>query len=253
MTRISLCLVMIAALAAPAAAQSGQVSGSLTDETGAVLPAAEIRAVLRDTNGETVRSVVTDARGSYKLDVLTPGQWTITASLPGFETATRRQVVQNGDTLDWSPMMELGSLQETITIRTGDPAAAERPSSPARPEPAPAAVQAAAAAAAAAARAVPAPGSVRVGGNVKPPRKTQHVNPVYPSDAAAQGVSGVVVLKAIIDTDGTIRDVQTLRSPNDSLNLSATNAIRGWEFTPTLLNGVAVPVRMTATFNFVQD
>ena len=88
---------------------------------------------------------------------------------------------------------------------------------------------------------------------MKPPRKTLHVNPVYPSDAAAQGVSGVVVLKAIIDTDGTIRDVQTLRSPNDSLNLSATSAIRGWEFTPTLLNGVAVPVRMTATFNFVQD
>jgi len=77
-----------------------------------------------------------------------------------------------------------------------------------------------------------------------------NVNPIYPSDAAAQGIGGVVILRATIDIDGTVRDVQTLRSVNDSLTYSAANAMNGWEFTPTLLNGVAVPVRMTATFNF---
>ena len=82
MVRITLCLAMIAALAAPAAAQSGRVYGSLTDPSGAVLPAVEVRATLRDDNGETVRSVLTDARGTFQMDGMTPGQWTMTASLP---------------------------------------------------------------------------------------------------------------------------------------------------------------------------
>jgi TonB family protein len=247
MVRISLCLAMVAALAAPAAAQSGQVYGSLTDESGGVLPAVEVRALLRDESGETVRSVVTDGHGTYKIDGMTPGQWTITASLPGFETATRRQVVQNGDTLDWSPTLEVGSLQETVTITTSTTNEPERRVAPARPDPAGAAV------APTAPRSAPRTGAVRVGGNIKPPRKITNVNPIYPSDAAAQGIAGVVILRAMIDADGTVRNVETLRSPNDSLTTSAATALSAWEFTPTLLNGTPTAVRMTATFNFVQN
>jgi len=244
MVRISLCLAMIVALAAPAAAQSGRVYGSLTDESGAVLPGVEVRALLRDENGETVRSVISDGKGTYQIDGMMAGQWTITASLPGFDTATRRQAVQNGDTLDWSPMLEIGMLQETITITTATTNEPERRVSPTRPEPA---------AAPPAPRPPQGATPIRVGGNIKPPRKIVHVNPIYPSDAAAQGVAGVVVLRATIGVDGSVRDVQPLRSPNDSLTSSATNALVGWEFTPTLLNGVPVPVRMTATFNFSQN
>ena len=247
MARMTLCLAILAALAAPAAAQTGRVYGSLTDPTGAVLPGVDVRALLRDTNGETVRSVVTDSKGSYQMEGLTPGQWTITASLPGFETATRRQAIDTGDSLEWSPTLELGMLQETITISTATINEPPQVEAPVRPEPT-------------AAPPVPPPAPrppqgatpIRVGGNVKPPRKVKNVNPIYPSDAAAQGIGGVVILRATIDIDGTVRDVQTLRSVNDSLTYSAANAMNGWEFTPTLLNGVAVPVRMTATFNFEQ-
>jgi len=237
---MTLCLAILAALAAPAAAQTGRVYGSLTDPSGAVLPAVEVRALLRDTNGETVRSVVTDSKGSYQMEGLTPGQWTITASLPGFETATRRQPVDTGDSLEWSPMLELGSIQETITITTAPVEApvareASRPVNVAPPPPPPA----------------PAPaGVIRVGGNIKPPRKLVHVAPIYPADAAAEGVGGVVILRAIIGVDGTVHDVTALRSPNDSLTQAASNAIIGWEFSPTLLNGSPVQTRMTATFNF---
>ena len=243
MVRIFLGMGLVAALAAPAAAQTGRVSGSLTDETGAVLPAVEVRALLRDGNGETTRSVVTDAKGTYQIEGLMPGQWTITASLPGFETATRRQVVQTGDALDWSPALELGMIQETIVVTTAatdEPVRREaRPSTVAPPPPPPA----------------PRSGAtpIRVGGNVKPPRKVVHVSPVYPADAAAQGISGVVVLRAIISVDGTVRDVTSLRSANDSLAQAASNALVGWEFTPTLLNGVPVQTRMTATFQFQQQ
>lgn len=240
MSRLALGLAMLLALAAPAAAQGGRVYGSLTDESGAVLPAVEVRALLRDESGETTRSVVTDATGRYQLNGLTEGNWVITASLPGFETATDRQALRTGDSLDWSPTLELGSIMETITVTTAPPDATERRETPrpvaAAPPPPPAA---------------PA-GPVRVGGSVKPPRKVASVSPIYPADAVSQGIGGVVILKATIAIDGSVRDVTMLRSPNESLTQAATNAIVGWEFTPTLLNGTPVATRMTAVFNFSQ-
>lgn len=242
MFRITLGLAMIAALAAPAAAQSGRVSGVLSDETGAVVPGVEIRALLRDDSGETTRSVVTNGAGRYELNTLTPGNWVITASVPGFETATRRTAIQVGDSLDWSPTLELGMIQETIAITTAD---TDPVRSEAQRRPAPAVASTAPAGPASS-------GPVRVGGNIKAPMKVVNVRPIYPADAAAQGVGGVVVMRAMIAIDGTVRDIQPLRSPNESLTQAATNALLGWEFSPTLLNGTPVATRMTATFNFAQ-
>ena len=235
MFRITLCLAMVALLAAPAAAQTGRMSGAISDETGAVVPGVEVRALLRDESGETTRSVVTNGSGRYSLEGMTPGNWVITASVPGFETATRRTAVQVGDSLDWSPTLELGSIQETIAITTSDDAPVR---SEAQRRPAPAAAPSGPS------------GPVRVGGNIKPPTKVVNVRPVYPADAAAQGVSGVVIMRATIAIDGTVRDIQPLRSPNESLTQAAANALLGWEFSPTLLNGQPVATRMTATFNF---
>ena len=109
MVRMTLCLALLIGFAAPSAAQSARIFGVVVDQTGAVLPAVELRATMKDTSGETTRSVVTDARGSYELGTLAPGVWTVSMSLPGFESATRRLTVQTGDSLelryfgDWSP------------------------------------------------------------------------------------------------------------------------------------------------------
>jgi TonB family protein len=245
MARMILCVALLSALAAPAAAQSGRIYGSVTDPSGGVLPAVDVRATIRDGGGETTRTMRTDGRGSYDFNNLTPGSWLLTMSLPGFETTTRRVDVQIGDGVEWSPTLELGSIQESVTITTApsdEPVRREVQSAAQSAPPAPAPVRASGPA-----------GAIRVGGSIKPPRKTVHVNPVYPADAAAAGISGVVILSAVIDTDGIVREVTTLRSPNDSLTFAATSALTGWQFTPTLLNGVPVPVRMTATFNFQQQ
>jgi periplasmic protein TonB len=246
MVRITLCLALVIGLAAPAVAQTGRVYGVVADESGGVLPAVEIRATMIDGGGETIRSVATDGKGSYDLGNLAPGSWTLTMSLPGFQTATRRVTVQTADSLEWSPTLELGSLQETITITTAavndEPRVRETPV----PVPVPAVVGP-----------QPAPlragAPIRVGGSIKPPRKIVHVNPVYPAELAAQGVSGVVILQAVIGPDGYVRDITTLRSPHEGLTLAATGAFNGWQFTPTLLNGVPVAVRMTGTFHFQQQ
>ena len=96
----------------------------------------------------------------------------------------------------------------------------------------------------------PPPGApVRVGGNIPPPTKVVHVNPVYPPDARDARVAGVVICEAVIDPSGRVSEVKVLRSI-PMLDEAAVEAVRQWEFTPTLLNGVPVPVIMTVTVNF---
>lgn len=90
---------------------------------------------------------------------------------------------------------------------------------------------------------------VRVGGNIKTPTKTRHVPPVYPLEAQAARIQGVVIIEATIDTDGHVYDGKVLRSI-PLLDEAAMDAVRQWEFTPTEVNGVRVPVIMTVTVNF---
>ena len=90
---------------------------------------------------------------------------------------------------------------------------------------------------------------VRVGGNIQPPQKLKHVNPLYPPIAQSARVQGIVIIEATIGPTGTVQDARVLRSI-PLLDQSALQAVRQWEFTPTLLNGVPVPVIMTVTVNF---
>ncbi len=90
---------------------------------------------------------------------------------------------------------------------------------------------------------------VRVGGNVKPPVRVSFVAPAYPPLALTAKVSGAVILEAVIGTDGAVRDVRVLRSI-PLLDDAAVAAVKQWRYSPTLLNGVAVPVVMTVTVQF---
>ena len=80
-------------------------------------------------------------------------------------------------------------------------------------------------------------------------RRSENVRPVYPVDAQAARIQGIVIIEAIIDRDGYVRDAKVLRSVA-MLDDAAITAVRQWQFTPTLLNGVPVEVVMTVTVNF---
>jgi protein TonB len=90
---------------------------------------------------------------------------------------------------------------------------------------------------------------VRVGGNIKPPNKVKDVKPVYPAIAQSARVQGVVIIEATIGPNGAVQEAKVLRSI-PLLDAAALDAVRQWQFTPTLLNGVPVPVIMTVTVNF---
>jgi TonB family protein len=92
-------------------------------------------------------------------------------------------------------------------------------------------------------------GPVRVGGNIRPPTRTQSADPVYPQTARAAGIQGVVILEVTIGEDGAVANARVLRSI-PLLDQAALDAVRQWRYEPTLLNGVPTPVILTATVNF---
>ena len=95
----------------------------------------------------------------------------------------------------------------------------------------------------------PPPPPVRVGGQIKAPVRVKNVNPVYPSIAQSARVQGVVIIEATIGADGSVQNARVLRSI-PLLDQAAMEAVKQWQFTPTLLNGVPVPVIMTVTVQF---
>ncbi len=91
---------------------------------------------------------------------------------------------------------------------------------------------------------------VRVGGQIRAPQKIHDAPPVYPAIAQAARVQGLVILEATIAANGRVVDARVLRSI-PLLDQAALDAVRQWQFTPTLLNGSPVPVVMTVTVSFV--
>ncbi|HVH28290.1 MAG TPA: energy transducer TonB [Vicinamibacterales bacterium] len=90
---------------------------------------------------------------------------------------------------------------------------------------------------------------VRVGEGVQPPVRIVNVNPVYPAEAQAAGIEGVVILEIVIGEDGSVIEEQVVQSIPE-LDQAAIDAVLQWRYEPTLLNGQPVEVEMTVTINF---
>jgi len=93
---------------------------------------------------------------------------------------------------------------------------------------------------------------LRAGLDVREPRRVKDVPPVYPELAVATRLQGVVILECQIDAHGRVAEVRVLRGFM-LLNEAAVEAVRQWVYTPTLVNGVPVPVTMTVTVSFRLD
>ena len=88
----------------------------------------------------------------------------------------------------------------------------------------------------------PPPGTpIEVGGRIQTPLKIYHVPPDYPAIAQSARIQGVVTVAATIDAGGSVSEARVLRSI-PLLDQAALDAVRQWAFTPTLIDGQAVPV-----------
>jgi protein TonB len=93
---------------------------------------------------------------------------------------------------------------------------------------------------------------VRVGAKMQPPRKIKDVKPIYPDGALPSRSQGAVVIEATIGPDGKVKEVKVIHSV-PALDQAAIDAVRQWEYTPSMLNGVAVSVIMTVVVNFAMQ
>jgi protein TonB len=93
-------------------------------------------------------------------------------------------------------------------------------------------------------------GPVRVGGQIKTPDLKHRVEPIYPDLAAAAHITGIVILEATIGTDGCVQSVKPLRSSHGLLERAATDALKQWQYSPLVLNGIQTPFVLTVTFTF---
>ena len=94
-----------------------------------------------------------------------------------------------------------------------------------------------------------AEGAYRVGGPIAPPQRIKDVKPEFPDAAQRKRIGGAVVMEILIGPDGKVQDARVVDSAPD-FDQAALKAVRQWEYTPSMLNGVAVPVVMTATIAF---
>ena len=228
-TRRAVALVgaVILGVALPAASfrakeQTGPLPliGVAYDMTGAVLP--EVALKLEDATGAS-RTATTDRDGRFDLGVTAPGRYMLSSTLAGFSTITQAVTLQEARQWEQAITLQVGTLQENITVRD------QRPTDAATVQRAP----------------------VRIGGNIRPPRKTVDVRPIYPQAMRDAGMEGFVPLGALIDVEGRVSSVRLIGAhAHPELVKAAMDAVREWRFSPTLLNGEAVEVFMTVSVRF---
>ena len=80
------------------------------------------------------------------------------------------------------------------------------------------------------------PATLRIGGNVQASKLVQKIAPAYPPAARGQGIQGTVQMNALIGLDGKILRLQVVAGPPELIPASL-QAVRQWEYKPTLLNG----------------
>jgi TonB family protein len=199
---------------------AGILAGTIYDASGARVPGASVSIV--DADSGQAQTMASDAAGNFSFANLPAVRYQLMVSSSGFAVYARKAVVVPA-TLD--VFLSLGQVAESVTVSGKGPQSAPRS----------------------------APQRLRVGGNVQAARLLQQVKPIYPASAEAAGISGTVLLRAIIGNDGTIMGLTVSSSPDPALSDAAVESVRQWRYQPTLLNGQPVEVITTISVNFRLD
>jgi TonB family protein len=268
----------IVVIDAQGAVQTGlsAIRGVVIDADGGRIPGAHVTIVSTDRPTPWTMTITTDTRGEFVAADLAAGAYSVTVAISGFRTGRSRIQIAPNETASAKIVLEVGTLTEFIVVGVAQQGAGTTPVSRAPRNDVATDLDSAKAlyaqgrlaeaelmtaralealrastpvAPAAAPQTFDRGGPVRIGGSINPPRKIKDVKPIYPADAAAAGVTGTVILEAVMAKDGSVRNIAVLRSI-PLLDQAAVDAVRQWMFTPTLLNGVPVEITMTVSVTF---
>jgi len=115
--------ILLSGVFSPAGAQTarfGTITGTLTDSSGAIVPAATLVVKSDDTGDE--RSVTTNGDGIYYVAFLQPGSYELTANKPGFASVTRTDLTLHvGQILTIDFQLPLQAAKDTATVTAEAP------------------------------------------------------------------------------------------------------------------------------------
>jgi TonB family protein len=201
------------------------LTGIVYDVSGGVLPGVKLTL---EGAGGVAWQTETGADGRFAFPPVEPGRYGFELRLIGFRSLRHEVELRSARDWDRAITLQVGEVVETVSVQATrvDAAPATTPQ-------------------------MPTPHLVRVGGNLKAPTKLRHVNPVYPDSMREAGREGQVWIDAIIGSDGLVQAVRVMGAHvHPDFAAAALEAVRQWQFTPTLLNGAPVEVRMTVTVDF---
>jgi hypothetical protein len=113
-------VVLTCGSALHAQAPSGEISGVVSDASGAPMPGVTMTLTNQGTN--SVREVLTNESGLYVMPAIPPGLYTLKATLTGFRTHERKDIaVQVGSANRIAVTLEVGALTEVVEITGGAP------------------------------------------------------------------------------------------------------------------------------------
>src|SRR5579862_601776 len=87
---------------------------------------------------------------------------------------------------------------------------------------------------------------IRISGNVQEAKLLKQVHPVYPAEALQAKISGTVVLYLVVNEDGSVKEASALSGPPELVD-SAIEAVKQWQYQPTLLQGQPIGVISNVT------
>ena len=121
LTSLALLTLALVAISSPRlAAQEirATVTGTVTDQQGAVVPGVVVTARNIDTNVDS--QAVTESDGGFTIRQLIPGRYKVTATLQGFKTFTRDGItLRTAETATLRISLTLGGVEETVIVTSG--------------------------------------------------------------------------------------------------------------------------------------
>jgi len=93
---------------------TGTIIGTVTDESGAIIPGATVDVL--DVGTSAVRSTATGSRGEYAVPNLPPGEYRVTVSLSGFRTTVLVVKVEVARSVLGNVALKVGTLQESVLV-----------------------------------------------------------------------------------------------------------------------------------------
>ena len=218
-----------------AQAGSGALAGVVQDISKARVPGCAVR--IKNLDGKNEETAIVNMAGEFGFANIPVGRYAVEVRARGFAVGKTEVLVEAGRRVEAQVTLQLGQISESMTVRGARPATGSL-ASPAAAAPNPARI----------------PQRIAIGGNVKAAKLIKQVPPVYPAGLKQQGVTGVVMLRAVISMTGEPLNLEVINTTvNPGLAQAALDAVRQWRYEPTLLNGQPVEVVTTIDVTFELD